>query len=291
MPAPRPRPLGHKHYDLSTVAHDYPEWNGPPKRSVLMITYPRSGSTLLGEALYFAGGLGCPLEYFCAGFRPSMAEAWGTTNLKEHIAFVHRLRTDPGGTFSIKLFWRDLAEMVDELGPGRFPPLLKTSPEDLAPQTYREIMEVLAPVFPNPTFIHLWRGDRVRRAVSSLTAMQTGRWREIDGHGDGVIGEAKYDFDILDNLIGWTDVTRRHWIKMFEAIGVEPFTLTYEELYRDYEGTVRPLLRHLGSDAEPPPIRMQRQATSGNEQWVLQYLRDREAVVAARALSAEAEAT
>ena len=52
-------------YDLASAAHDYPIWEGLPRRTVLLCTHPRSGSTLLGEALYFAGGLGCPLEYDC----------------------------------------------------------------------------------------------------------------------------------------------------------------------------------------------------------------------------------
>ncbi len=50
-------------YDLVRAEADYPEWQGPPRRTLLICTQPRSGSTLLGEALWFAGGLGCPLEY------------------------------------------------------------------------------------------------------------------------------------------------------------------------------------------------------------------------------------
>jgi LPS sulfotransferase NodH len=277
-----PAPLlpGRKPYDLSTTRYDYPEWEGPPRRTVLVITYPRSGSTLLGEALYFAGGLGCPLEYFHDGFRPFMSKAWGAPEIGDYIAAAHRHRTDPGGTFAVKLFWRDLAEMIEELAPGRFPSLLDPAAEPLTAETYREIMALLAPAFPNPTFLHLWRRDRVRRAVSSHTAVQTGRWREIDGHGPDVKGEAHYNFNSIDNLIAWSDFTRGHWTNMFAALAIDPFTLTYEELYQDYEGTVRRLLHHLGSDAEPPAIRMQRQSTANNEQWVLRYLMERAKVLA-----------
>ena len=51
-------------YDLAGPEGDYPEWDGPPRRSIVLCTHPRSGSSLLGEALTFAGGFGCPLEYF-----------------------------------------------------------------------------------------------------------------------------------------------------------------------------------------------------------------------------------
>ena len=58
MPPPSASP-----YDLTLAGADCPRWDGPPRRSILICSHPRSGSTLLGEAIRFAGGLGCPLEY------------------------------------------------------------------------------------------------------------------------------------------------------------------------------------------------------------------------------------
>jgi LPS sulfotransferase NodH len=76
----------------------------------LICTHPRSGSTLLGEALYFAGDLGCPLEYFHAGFRPTLAARWGCAGLEDYGRAVHRWRTDPSGTLSVNLNCHDVAD-------------------------------------------------------------------------------------------------------------------------------------------------------------------------------------
>src|ERR1700761_3371165 len=120
-------------YDLATAEHDYPARDGAPLRTILICTHPRSGSTLLGEALYFAGGLGCPLEYFHAGFRPALARRWKPRSLSDYIAAAHRWRTDPGGTFAVKLFWRDVRELAAELDPDRFAHLARALPAEVAP--------------------------------------------------------------------------------------------------------------------------------------------------------------
>ena len=59
-----------KQYDLSNSDHDYPAWEGPPRRTIVICTHPRSGSTLLGEALFFAGNMGCPPRILSSRFSP-----------------------------------------------------------------------------------------------------------------------------------------------------------------------------------------------------------------------------
>ncbi|MGH6615019.1 Stf0 family sulfotransferase [Sphingomonas sp.] len=262
-------------YDLTDADHDYPARDGPPLRTILICTHPRSGSTLLGEALYFAGGLGCPLEYFHRGFRPGLAGRWGTAGIGQHIATVHRLRTDPGGTLSVKLFWRDIEDMAAELDPERFGMLQETPPGAVAPETYRAIAALLSEAFPNPSYVHLERRDRIRQAVSGLAAVQTNLWRVIaDRDVQPAKGEADYDFDRIDGYIRYADFCHGHWRNFFAAIGVTPCTLSYEALVADYTGAVTGTLTQLGSDAAVPSARMRRQSDAINERLVLAYLRD-----------------
>lgn len=265
-----------RHYDLTSAAHDYAERNGPPLQTLLICTHPRSGSTLLGEALYFAGGLGCPLEYFHTGFRPELAGRWQTGTLAAHVQAVHRFRTDPGGTLAVKLFWGDVAAMVAELEPARFASLPESMVDDIAPETYRAIAAALEPVFPNPRFVHLWRGDRLRMAVSGLTAVQTGVWRRIPDAGiQEPRGQAEYDPARIENYMALADRCHHHWRGFFAAIGAVAYPVTYEELSAAYVPTVAALLSHLGSSAGVPAVRMLRQADVTNEDFVLRYLRDR----------------
>ncbi|GAA0312137.1 Stf0 family sulphotransferase [Sphingomonas oligophenolica] len=262
-------------YDLATAGHDYPAWHGAPRRSIVICTHPRSGSTLLGEALYFAGGLGCPLEYFHAGFRPNLAARWGCVGLSDYGRAVHRWRTDASGTLSVKLFWRDVAELAGELDPGRFHDLHQRRPDATSPDTYREIAALIAPLFPAADYIHLLRRDRVRQAVSAAAAVQTGIWRQIPQMSERTGAAApSFDFAMIERLIGYADFCHRHWRGFFAAIGAAPHRLAYEDLTRDHDAAVKAVFEHLGSTAAVPPVRMKRQSDARNETMVLRFLRE-----------------
>lgn len=260
-------------YDLATADHDYPPRAEAPRRTILICTHPRSGSTLLSEALHFAGGLGCPLEYFHVGFRPALEARWDVHG-RGYVAAVHRHRTDRDGVLSVKLFWRDVAELARELAPG-FADMHALAPAETSPQIYKELAALLAPVFPATEFVHLFRRDRVRQAVSALTATQTGTWRSIPTISEQApLADPIFDFGRLERLIAYSDFCHDHWRNFFAAIEVAPHVLTYENLAADYAGSVAGVLRHLGSEAAVPAVRMRRQSDGRNEGMVLRFLRE-----------------
>ena len=269
-----------KRYDLTLAEHDYPTWDGRPTRTILLCSEPRSGSTLLGEALYFAGGLGCPLEYFHAGFRPDFVARWGTDDAETYLRAVHRHRTGPNGTFSAKLFWRDVLDLLAERDFMLRDELATSAPEATDPDLYRRAAATLAPLFDDATFIHLKRLDRVRGAVSGDLAAQTGLWRAIPGVGEHEpLTDPVFDFDRIATHIANTACAHAHWANLFAAIGAAPVALNYEALTRDYVGTVGTVLRALGSDAAAPAPRMQRQSDRRSEDFALRYLRAAQARV------------
>ncbi len=264
-----------KPYDLSTADHDYPPWEGAPRRSILICTIPRSGSTLLGEAIYFAGGLGCPLEYFHAGFRPFFETRWNARSLPELRAALWRNRTDPSGTLSIKLMWRDIQELAAETDMGTFAPLIEAPPERIPAEIYREAARLVAELLPSPTCVHLVRRDRVRQAVSACIAHETGQWRAIPGGENDPVAEPEYDAAAIEHQISYGDVAHRHWRNLLAAMPEPPVALAYEDLARDYEGSVTALLRQLGSTGAPPPVRMRRQSDPRSETFVRRFLLDK----------------
>lgn len=262
-------------YDLTLERHDFPAWNGAPRRSLLMCSHPRSGSTLLGEQMRFAGGLGCPLEYLHRGFRPTLAERWGSRDLESFIRALHRHRTESNGVLSVKLFWQDIEEVAHELAPGRFPPPFTTSWEATTDQDYRDLKGLLTDLFPHPEFVHLERQDRVRQAVSAIVAAQTGLWRSIPGVGrQHAIVAPGYDYDRIAGMIAFADSSHAHWRRFFAANGVAPYRLTYEELSEDLDETSGRLCRRLGGTSLPPTTRMRRQANGASESLVLRFLQD-----------------
>ncbi len=124
-------------------------------------------------------------------------------------------------------------------------------------------------------FVHLTRRDRLRQAVSQIVAQQTGLWRSIPELGaDLGEQEATYDRERIGYLMGLADFVNTHWTRFFAAIGATPYKITYEDLSRDYSGTVTGLLRRLGSPGAVAPARLRRQSDRITESFVLRFLRD-----------------
>jgi trehalose 2-sulfotransferase len=235
-------------YDLAGPAGDYPAWVGPPKRTVVVCSHMRSGSTLLGEALR-AAGLGTPLEYYHRGFRPTLQARWGAASLAEYAQAVHRHRTAPSGVHGLKLFWADVEDIAHERDPAAHPPAGERTPSAASADDYRHIFALIADLAPDPAFVHLRRRDRIRQAVSHHLASRTGVWRAIDGQESAASGAAEYDYERIRRLVAYAAGAHAHWHGFFAAIGARPHAITYEQLERDFAGTVGDLLNRLGAPA------------------------------------------
>ncbi|MDM4772586.1 Stf0 family sulfotransferase [Solimonas sp. SE-A11] len=258
---------------MVSAGHDYPEWQGAPRRSLILISHPRSGSTLLAEALHAAGGLGNPLEYLHAGFRPTFARRWQAESLPQYLTKLHRLRTDPGGTLGIKLFWRDLRETAVEAGirsdQGPNPP---PGGED-----YMALHTHLQRVLPNPVFVYLYREDRLRAAISAYIASKTGVFRALTPEQlQRTRREVEYDYEGIRQALAAFDAAHAHWRAYFAASGIRPLRLSYEELQADYHGSVTNVITSLGGSGQKslPAPRLTRQSSRHSETLLLRFLRD-----------------
>lgn len=259
-------------YDLTTQAADYPEWHGPPERTLLVCTHPRSGSTLLGETLYAAGGLGCPLEYFHRGFRPAFAARWQAPDLPSFIRAVRRFRTDRTGVLSVKLFWYDVEVTIREQRRTDGEEIVDIDSAGVAASDHLRTFATLGEIFPNPTFVHLSRRDRVRNAVSALVAEQTQRWRSLPGASPTTrTPEVTYDYERILRLIAHGDHCQAQWRTFFAANRITPLELTYEELISKGSAELLTALGHPGSLSAP---RLRRQADARSESLVLRFLQE-----------------
>ncbi|MES2018803.1 MAG: Stf0 family sulfotransferase [Pseudomonadota bacterium] len=259
-------------YDLVTAKGDYPQWQGQPQRTLLVCSHPRSGSTLLGEDLYATGVFGCPLEYFHRGFSPAFAERWGTRNLAALRDAAHHHRTDASGLFSSKVFWRDIEDIVDESDPALAAQLRATDNPPSA-NALRRVHALLADWFPNPTFIHLTRLDRLRQAISAMVATQTQQWRAIPGQGRNTpLGPVVYDYEQIVTLLSGIDRGQARWRDYFAANGITPHRLHYEALLTDQAPALSALFAALGYAGALPARRMQRQASAVSEQVLQRFL-------------------
>ena len=270
-----------------------------PKTSYLVCATPRSGSTLLCEALTNTGIAGRPREYFeglkdtglprrpkeyFAGlgnsvitellgdyFRlddnPTQLELWGTSSYADHLARVIEEGTTPNGVFGAKLMWGYFDDFISNL---------RQIP------AYREmaVPHLLSTIFPNLHYIWVTRQDKVRQAVSLWKAIQTSTWRLDESalsKDQSPLPQRKliFHFEAIDHLVQQIVAHEIAWREHFDAYGVQPFTVVYEELTVAYEATALNILRYLHIPIPENLMfaerRLKRQADTLSEEWVQRY--------------------
>lgn len=233
-----------------------------PRITYLICATPRSGSFLLCEALKSTGLAGRPEEYFWRDDEPFWRERWGARSYAAYVEAALREGTTPNGVWGAKLMWGYAGEVAEKLRglPGN----------DALPMA-----ELLARSFPNLSYIHVTRRDRVRQAVSFAKAIQTGVWASSEGIPPVLAREPEYDGTLIDHLVREVAEHDRMWGAYFREAGVAPLRVVYEDLVPTYEVTARRVLRHLGieppSNLELAPRRMRRQANALSEKWVRRY--------------------
>jgi trehalose 2-sulfotransferase len=276
-----------------------------PRLSYLICATPRSGSTLLSQALRDTGIAGCPEEHFEVLLetgqprqprdyfqRSNDPEVWALLDDPEFQDVLgeyggryaeHPARRDPS--------WRppDFQRLLEEaLRNGTtengvlgtkimwayfrdFVRLARRTPglEGVRP------CEVPASVLPNlRRFVWIRRRDTTRQAVSLWKALQTQEWRRDSEENIGGQG-LRFNFAAVDHLKLRIDEHNAAWQGYFERCGIEPSKVVYEEFVEAYAESVLGLLEDIGISvpegfvvAEP---KMKRQADETSEEWVRLY--------------------
>ena len=247
---------------------------GKVTKSCLVCATPRSGSTLLCALLEGTGVAGRPQEFFerlaHSGLPRQPREYFEGVEDAELLA--HLAPTDPGapddadpipaalaagttpnGVFGAKLMWTHLLDLADRLG----------RPADAALPSDR---------FPDPSYVHVTRGDKVAQAVSLWRAVQTRAWRAGDVKEEG---SAVYHGGAIGHLATQLAEQDEAWRGWFAANGIRPLTIAYEDLAGDAEATTASVLDHLGvgpAAIPAPPLR--RQGDDRSARWAERYRRE-----------------
>jgi trehalose 2-sulfotransferase len=276
-----------------------------PRLSYLICATPRSGSTMLCDALDGTGIAGHPEEHFEVLLetgrprrprdyfqRSNDPEVWALLDDPEFRDVLgeyggrfadHPARTDPSWhppSFE-KLVEEALRRGTTENGVlgtkimwayfRDFVRLARRTPglEGVRP------CNVPASVLPNlRRFVWIHRRDTTRQAVSLWKALQTQQWRrdsDEDAGGQGL----RFSFAAVGHLKLRIDEHNTAWQSFFEQCGVEPLEVVYEELSEEYEGTVLRLLDEIGVPVPENFVvaapKMRRQADELSEEWVRLY--------------------
>jgi trehalose 2-sulfotransferase len=257
-------------------------------RSYLVCATPRSGSTLVCQALKETGVAGRPEEYFEAlehSGRPRRPDEyfagvedrsilahlgergrrwaddpeprsplWSRTAYDRYLEWAMEQGTTDNGVFGAKLMWGYLGDFVS---------LLRNIPE------YRDLplAELLPAVFPGLTFVRVVRANKVRQAVSLWKAIQTATWRQVGGEpAEGIpedpdvppyksfldehLPALRFNYNAISHLLGQILRDEARWDAFFEHVRIRPVLVLYENFAADYETSTLNVLKQL--DLEPP---------------------------------------
>jgi LPS sulfotransferase NodH len=273
-----------------------------PQRSYIVCATPRSGSTLVCNALGETGVAGRPEEYFEAlrhsgrprrpeeYFRDHLGERavgsepaprsplWSRAAYDRYLEWSFDAGTTDNGVFGAKLMWGYFGDFVS---------LLRNVP------AYRDLplAELLPAVFPDLTFVRVVRANKLRQAVSLWKAVQTATWREDQASAKAASVEddgsppyrsfieehrpqLRFHYRAIAHLLEQLLIEEASWDAFFEHCGIKPVLVLYENFASDYETSTLNLLDRL--DLSPPPDfefepRMKRQSDKVNDDWVRRY--------------------
>ena len=193
---------------------------------------------------------GHPHEYFEAGTERVNRARWAVRWLEEYLACVLAVGTTGNGVFAASVMWPNFAGLLDRIGES-----------DLA---------AIERIFPQPRFVYLWREDVVAQAVSWSRAIQTGYYH----HWDTAHGEATFDSEQIDALVREASENRAAWRRWFEAYGIEPLRIRFEELVREKEAMALRVLAFLGIELPEGATIGERTAKApdaGDDDWLARY--------------------
>lgn len=232
---------------------DFPR-STPLRKSYVVASSYRCGSTFFCSELWRTGVLGAPAEYLNIGqgrmLRDVMAARLRAVSPVDYFGKLLARRTSRNGLFGMKAHFH------------HFGPALAWCPS---------MIELLSPT----TYIYLNRLDKLAQAVSMARAMQTDAWTSMDR---AVATPLRYDEGSIMRCLNEIEQQGLGWLRWFEINNVTPFVVNYEDLVADTAaviGSVVELLDVRGDEPETvrPPI-VERQFDATNTAWAARFRRD-----------------
>jgi LPS sulfotransferase NodH len=212
--------------ELTQTAADGDTAVAPPTiHSVVLCATPGAGEDVVARA-FEACGLGTPQPWLdVRRVAPPLLAEWQLEDLDDYLAALHDRRTTDG-IFGMVLHWHDLRRLHRQAAGLRQP-------------TAQRMLDIVETIAPQPVFVRVRRADRVAH-VDALRALEqddeTARGRSAS---------------VPTRLRARIDATEIVWTQWFDAIGVKPRELIYEEAVADpalVRGVAVDILRAMGND-------------------------------------------
>jgi trehalose 2-sulfotransferase len=240
-----------------------------PRRCYVVCTIPRSGSNLLTDGLRDTRRAGMPKQFFLPKAESGYAAELGIDPVADYAGYVRAIvnaKITRNEVFGFKLmsWYLDdfLARLREAHGFGN------STTSDL---------ELLCNAFPRLRFIRIMRRHKLRQALSTARALQTGLWKVQEGKS--ILREPEFDPDLIEQSLHEAERQDKLWDNFFRTIKIESFEVEYERLCQDYEKTIRAVLNFLkiklpaGARVGPPVTT--RQADEISRKWEERFIAER----------------
>jgi LPS sulfotransferase NodH len=240
-----------------------------PRRCYVVCTIPRSGSNLLTDGLRDTRRAGMPKQFFLPKAESDYAAQLGIDPAADYAGYVRaivntkRTRNEVFG-FKLMSWYLDdfLVRLREAHGFGN------SSASDL---------ELLRNAFPRLRFVRIVRRHKLRQALSTARALQTGLWKVQKGKT--ILREPEFDPDLIEQSLHEAERQEKIWDDFFRHLGVKAFQVEYEKLCQDYEATIRAVMSflkiRLPTNARLGPPVTTRQADEISQMWEERFLRER----------------
>ncbi len=240
-----------------------------PRRCYVVCTIPRSGSNLLTDGLRATRRAGMPKQFFLPKFEGRYGAELGVDPVADYPKYVRGIvntRATHNEVFGFKLMSWYLDDFLTRLRNTRA--FGDAATDDRA---------LLRDAFPRLRFVHIHRGHKLRQALSTARALQTGLWKVQKGAT--VIQEPQFDAELIEQSLREAERQEKIWRDFFQRLGIEAFHVQYEELCRDYERTIRSVLDFLKISLRRgarvgPPVTI-RQSDEISRMWEERFLAER----------------
>jgi LPS sulfotransferase NodH len=240
-----------------------------PRRCYVVCTIPRSGSNLLTDGLRDTRRAGMPKQFFLPKAEPGYGAELGVDPATDYSAYVRAIvntKVTRNEVFGFKLMSWYLDDFLGRL----------REAHSFGNSTTSDL-ELFCSAFPRLRFLRIKRRHKLRQALSTARALQTGLWKVQEGKS--ILREPEFDPDLIEQSLHEAERQEKIWDDFFRRIRIKPFKVEYEELCQDYERTISGVLNFLriklptGARVGPPATT--RQSDEISRIWEERFIAER----------------
>ncbi len=218
----------------------------PADRGYMICATSRSGSSYLCQLLASTRMLGTPREYFNTGGQRRRTDPNYPADPQRQLDIIRTVGATRNGIYGVKVIGPQLGRIGGAIDP------------------FRDL--------PKLSVIRFRRGDLLGQAISLARARQTKQFLSIDPQRM----EPVYSVDFIRHCMQSVREQESIWDAVMMRLGVQPLTITYEEVLKDPQRVVDQIASLMGLSSpaaiEQPFITLGVQRDARSVEWRERFL-------------------